>query len=105
MEEMSKDLITKLIISDGRELEVCMPTMEDMEEVFGAGNADHLPYLMASKAVGMSMDEFRTLSMVDGVRIINAVGPAMEAMTDYLRDSTSDILDIVNKGIEGQEDA
>jgi hypothetical protein len=43
---MSGDLITKITLSDGRRLDVNMPTMGDMETLFnGAAPTDNLPYL------------------------------------------------------------
>lgn len=82
---MTKDLITKLTLSDGSTLNVYMPNMGDIEAAFNeAGTAHNLAYLMGAKATGMSLKEFRALSIVDGSAIINAINPAIDAMTSYM---------------------
>ena len=86
VKKQTKDLITKVTLSDGQVLNVYMPTIGDFEELFmGTAATESMPYTMASKAVGMSIEEFRQLSAVDGMAIINVLLPAMEAMTGYLQ--------------------
>jgi hypothetical protein len=82
---MSGDLITKITLSDGRRLDVNMPTMGDMETLFnGAAPTDNLPYLMCAKALGITIEEFRTFPMTDGLAIFNAISPALDGMNAYL---------------------
>lgn len=82
---MKNELISKVTLSCGKVIEIRMPTMSDIEGIFlGQIPSNNTAYYLCAQACGMSIDDFRKLSVTDGMLVFSKVNPAMEAMNNYL---------------------
>ena len=79
------DLIGKVTLSDGREIDIHMPTMAEVEPLFkNPERMANIGYQLAAISADMTVEELRALSLVDGLVIMQKVHPAIESMLGML---------------------
>ncbi len=87
---MTKDKVTTITTIDGNQLVVYMPTMGDFEAMLQSKEPmDNIAYNLSACSVGMTLQQYRDLPVTDGLKILNAIIPAIDAMTMYMEGITT----------------
>lgn len=75
-----KELLDTILLTDGTELKVTMPSIGEVL-VLGDKGFNNLQALVIA-STGLAWDEFSALPFITGVRIINLLKPAFNALND-----------------------
>lgn len=81
----TRDLITRVVLSSGETVDVCMPTLGECEALLrGEVDSDDTMLFILSASTGKTIEYIRGLPLPDGLKLMNTINPAMEAMNEYI---------------------
>ncbi len=76
--DVEREFLGVVTLSTGTKLKVYIPTIGDMYGLdFSTGDAI---FELAAKACGMGIDEYKALSIVDGMLVVSKLSNAVEAL-------------------------